>query len=104
MDTRERPYLIIVVAAVLGALLAIPVVWVAGEIWDRIDEPDTFEGITEDAAEGGEPELAAALEAAVDEAVEDPDNMGKEFQIERIELTASNPHITAYKVVISPKG
>lgn len=103
---RKTAVVVIALAAALGALLAIPVVLGAAALWDSRDSPDTFEGVAGEPSEAeDEPDLLAAIEAAAEEAVEFEGGRykGQDFKITSIELTASNPHITAYRVVVEPK-
>ena len=96
---------VIAVAALLGALLAIPVTWAADAIGDRIDETDSIAGVSNEVAES-EADLLDAVHTAAEEAVtfEGGKYKGDTFKIARIELTADNPHITAYRVVLQPSG
>jgi hypothetical protein len=88
--------LIVVVAAVLGAALAFAAQWA----YDQANEPTSIDNTLQ--ADGDEPTLDDAIHEAAEEAVqvEGGKFKGKTFKVARIELTADNPHITAYRVIL----
>ena len=103
VDWSWRLGAIVLLAAILGAALFAAGQW----LYDEVTEPQTFTGestVPEGAEE--EPVLQDALDEAVQEAVEFEDGKykGDSFEITRVELTTSNPHVTAYRVVIAPTG
>jgi hypothetical protein len=89
---------IVLVASVLGGVI------VAGIQWgvDKANEPTTSIENTLQPADGGEPTLDEAVHAAAVEAVEVEGGRfkGETFEIARIEVTADNPHIKAYRVIL----
>jgi hypothetical protein len=93
--------LIVLVAAALGAALF------AGGQWayDEATGPTSIDGRAEEVGET-EPSLDDAIHAAAEAAVEVEGGKynGDTFEVARIELTAGNPHITAYRVILQPTG
>jgi hypothetical protein len=91
--------LVVMIAAFLGALL-----FAVGDLLvDEVSEPTSIEGTSEETAEQ-EPDLADAIHDAAERAVEIEGGKykGETFEIAKIELTADNPHITAYRVILQP--
>ena len=87
---------IVVVASALGAAFFAAGQWA----YDERNEPTSIDNTLQ--ADGAEPSLDEAVHAAAEEAVEVEGGKfkGETFKIARIELTANNPHITAYRVVL----
>lgn len=100
LPSRRVNLITLVLAALLGAILAIP----ANALWDSItDRGPEIEGESTEVGES-EASLLDAIHAAAEEAVEVDDGKykGKSLKVVSIELTADNPHITAYRVILKP--
>ena len=99
-----RPWslvLVVLIASIVGGLLVL-----GGErAVDEIREPTSIEGTS---AEDGEqePDLVEAIHDAAQRAVdiEGGKYEDESLEIAKIELTADNPHITAYRVILQPSG
>jgi len=91
---------IVVVASALGAALFAAGQWA----YDKADEPTSIDNTLQ--ADGTEPSLDDAVHEAAEQAVQVEGGRfkGETFKIARIELTADNPHITAYRVILQPSG
>jgi hypothetical protein len=88
---------IVLAASVLGAALFAAGQWA----YDKADEPTSIDN-TLRADEDTEITLDDAVHEAAEEAVEVEGGRfkGETFKIARIEVTANNPHITAYRVIL----
>jgi hypothetical protein len=93
--------IMLVLAAILGALIFALGQWAVEKVW----EPTTVQGESGGTTEA-EASLLDALHEAAEEAVtvDDGKYSGEWFKVTRIEFTAGNPHVTAYRVVVEPKG
>jgi hypothetical protein len=96
--SQGRLWAVTLVAGVVGAISVLVVQLGI----DKLAEPTKVDGISEEVGEA-EPSLEDAIHAAAEEAVEIEDGKfkGESLKIARIEVTANNPHITAYRVVLS---
>ena len=98
--TRAQLWAVTVVAGIVGAI-AVLLVQVGVE---ALTEPTSVDGISEEVGETV-PSLEDAIHAAAEEAVEIDDGKfkGESLKVARIEVTANNPHITAYRVILEGK-
>lgn len=106
VDERVPPRLIIV-AVISSALTAIVVLLIAWGIDELREPPDErFSGEATVVEEGQEPDLVAAFHEAGQNAADEDGGkyQGDTFEVKRIELDLSNPHVTAYRVIVGPKG
>jgi hypothetical protein len=94
--------LIVLVAAILGGLVVLGGEWAV----DELTEPTTIEGRSEQGIAQEEPDLMEAIHDAAVAAVEVEGGKfkGEELEIDKIWLTADNPHITAYRVILQAKS
>jgi hypothetical protein len=97
MSTRQT-WSVAVIAGIVGAVLVL----VLQLGIETSTGPDTEVDVTTNAVNEQEPTLDDAIHAAAEEAVEieGGEFKGESFKIARIEVTANNPHITAYRVVL----
>jgi hypothetical protein len=92
-----RLWVVTVVAGIVGAI-AVLVVQLGIDV---LKEPTSIDGTSEEVGETV-PSLEDAIHAAAEEAVEiqGGEFKGESLKVARIEVTANNPHITAYRVVL----
>ncbi len=93
---------IVLIASIVGGLLVLGGQWVV----DEIREPTSIEGESLKSGEQQEADFLEAMHAAAQEAVDIEDGKYKDepLEVAKIEVTAGNPHITAYRVILQPSG
>ena len=94
---------IVLIASIIGGLLVLGGQWVVDELRG---DPTSIEGESLKLGEEQDADLLEAMHAAAQEAVDVEDGKYKDepLEVAKIEVTAGNPHITAYRVILQPSG